>query len=162
MPRNRPRAAGRGVAAERRACQTTLALLPLSVKLFLTGVTPLEYAAHRGFAHLGRQFQGVGARIACQMQSIDELRHTYSANLKIAFVDDDDIWMPEKIEKQLKAMQDQECLISCTEGLFGRGAYDSSNDYPRYNSQKYFGRLSNYKDWKRIDYVSSRLPLSLQ
>ena len=46
-----------------------------AVKLFLTGVTPLEYAAHRGFAHLGRHFSGVGPRIACQMQSIDELRH---------------------------------------------------------------------------------------
>ncbi len=46
-----------------------------AVKLFLTGVTPLEYAAHRGFAHLGRHFRGVGPRIAAQMQSLDELRH---------------------------------------------------------------------------------------
>jgi phenol hydroxylase P3 protein len=46
-----------------------------TLKLFLTGVTPLEYAAHRGYAHLGRHFRGVGARVACQMQSIDELRH---------------------------------------------------------------------------------------
>ena len=35
----------------------------------------LEYAAHRGFAHAGRSFRGAGARVACQMQSIDELRH---------------------------------------------------------------------------------------
>lgn len=46
-----------------------------AIKLFLTGVSPLEYAAHRGFAHAGRHFRGAGARIACQMQSIDELRH---------------------------------------------------------------------------------------
>ena len=46
-----------------------------TIKLFLTGVTPLEYAAHRGYAMAGRNFRGVGARIACQMQSIDELRH---------------------------------------------------------------------------------------
>ena len=46
-----------------------------ALKLFLTGVTPLEHAAHRGFAHLGRHFTGAGARVACQMQSIDELRH---------------------------------------------------------------------------------------
>jgi len=46
-----------------------------AVKLFLTGVTPLEYMAHRGFAHLGRHFPGVGPRVACQMQSLDELRH---------------------------------------------------------------------------------------
>lgn len=47
-----------------------------SLKIFLTGVSPLEYMAHRGFAHVGRQFPGVGPRIACQMQSIDELRHS--------------------------------------------------------------------------------------
>lgn len=46
-----------------------------AVKLFLTGVSPLEYQAHRGFAHVGRQLPGVGPRIAAQMQSLDELRH---------------------------------------------------------------------------------------
>ena len=46
-----------------------------AMKLFLTGVSPLEYMAHRGFAHVGRQIEGVGPRIACQMQSLDELRH---------------------------------------------------------------------------------------
>jgi phenol hydroxylase P3 protein len=46
-----------------------------AIKLFLTGVSPLEYSAHRGFAHVGRHFRGVGARVACQMQAIDELRH---------------------------------------------------------------------------------------
>lgn len=46
-----------------------------AIKLFLQGVSPLEYAAHRGFAHVGRHFRGVGPRVACQMQAIDELRH---------------------------------------------------------------------------------------
>ena len=46
-----------------------------ALKLFLTGVSPLEYGAHRGFAMAGRQFRGVGPRVACQMQAIDELRH---------------------------------------------------------------------------------------
>ena len=46
-----------------------------AVKLFLTGVTPLEYAAHRGYAHLSRHFQGAGLSVACQMQALDELRH---------------------------------------------------------------------------------------
>ena len=46
-----------------------------TLKLFLTGVSPLEYAAHRGYAHVGRSFRGVSARIASQMQAIDELRH---------------------------------------------------------------------------------------
>lgn len=46
-----------------------------AVKLFLTGVSPLEYMAHRGFAHVGRQLPGGGPRVACLMQSIDEIRH---------------------------------------------------------------------------------------
>ena len=31
-----------------------------TLKLFLNGISPLEYMAHRGFAHVGRQFPGVG------------------------------------------------------------------------------------------------------
>ncbi|AYH43766.1 aromatic/alkene/methane monooxygenase hydroxylase/oxygenase subunit alpha [Azoarcus sp. DN11] len=46
-----------------------------AVKLFLTGISPLEYMAHRGFAHVGRQFPGAGPRVACLMQSLDEIRH---------------------------------------------------------------------------------------
>jgi phenol hydroxylase P3 protein len=46
-----------------------------AVKLFLTGVNPLEYMAHRGFAHVGRAFPGPGPRVACLMQSLDEMRH---------------------------------------------------------------------------------------
>lgn len=46
-----------------------------ALKLFLTGVSPLEYAAHRGFAMAGRAVPGVGAQLAYQFQSIDELRH---------------------------------------------------------------------------------------
>ena len=46
-----------------------------ALKLFLSGVTPLEYQAYQGFARVGRQFSGAGARMACQMQAIDELRH---------------------------------------------------------------------------------------
>ena len=45
------------------------------LKLFLNGISPLEYMAHRGFAMAGRQFPGVGPRVACQMQSLDEVRH---------------------------------------------------------------------------------------
>lgn len=46
-----------------------------AIKLWIQGITPLEYAAHRGFAMMGRAFPGAGTRVACQMQSIDELRH---------------------------------------------------------------------------------------
>ena len=47
----------------------------MRVKLFLTGISPEEYQAHRGFAFTGRHLRGVGPRVAAQMQSLDELRH---------------------------------------------------------------------------------------
>ncbi|TXH35060.1 MAG: YHS domain-containing protein [Burkholderiaceae bacterium] len=46
-----------------------------AIKLFFCAFPPLEYMAHRGFSMAGRQFRGVGTRVACQMQSIDEIRH---------------------------------------------------------------------------------------
>ena len=46
-----------------------------AIKLFIQGITPQEYQAHRGFAFTGRHFTGEGARVACQMQALDELRH---------------------------------------------------------------------------------------
>lgn len=46
-----------------------------AIKLFLQGISPGEYMAHRGFARVGREFPGVGPRVACQMQAIDEIRH---------------------------------------------------------------------------------------
>jgi phenol/toluene 2-monooxygenase (NADH) P3/A3 len=47
-----------------------------AMKLFLQGVTPLEYQAHRNFAYLARHLNGPGPRFAALCQSIDELRHT--------------------------------------------------------------------------------------
>ena len=46
-----------------------------AIKIFLQGISPGEYAAHRGFARVGREFPGVGPQVACQMQSLDEIRH---------------------------------------------------------------------------------------
>ncbi|WEV77418.1 YHS domain-containing protein [Janibacter cremeus] len=46
-----------------------------AMKIFLQGVTPLEYAAHRHFAYLARHFAGPGPRFAALCQSIDEIRH---------------------------------------------------------------------------------------
>ena len=50
-----------------------------AMKLFLQGVTPLEYQAHRNFAYLARHLRapnGPGPRFAALCQSIDEMRHT--------------------------------------------------------------------------------------
>lgn len=46
-----------------------------ALKLFIVGVTPVEYQAHRGFAFVARNLRGDGPRVACQLQAIDEIRH---------------------------------------------------------------------------------------
>ncbi|MND80345.1 Toluene-4-monooxygenase system protein A [compost metagenome] len=46
-----------------------------ALKVFLQAISPGEYAAHKGFARVGREFPGVGTQVACQMQAIDEIRH---------------------------------------------------------------------------------------
>ena len=46
-----------------------------AMKLFLQGVAPLEYQAHRNFAYLARYLDGPGPRFAALCQSLDELRH---------------------------------------------------------------------------------------
>ncbi len=47
-----------------------------ALKLFVTGISPLEYMASRGFSHVGRQVEGAGPRVACLMQALDEIRHS--------------------------------------------------------------------------------------
>jgi phenol hydroxylase P3 protein len=45
------------------------------MKLFIQGVSPLEYQAHRNFAFLARHLNGPGPRFASLCQSLDEMRH---------------------------------------------------------------------------------------
>ena len=44
-----------------------------------------------------------------------------ATNYYLAFLDDDDYWLPDKLEKQIEAMESSRCEISCTDGYFGSG-----------------------------------------
>lgn len=55
----------------------------------------------------------------------------------IAFLDDDDYWLPTKLEMQLKTMKEHSCNMSCTEAYFGNGQYDVMKKYIIYNDHKY-------------------------
>lgn len=61
----------------------------------------------------------------------------------IAFLDDDDLWMPEKIEMQLDAMKENNCDMCCSEGYIGSGRYDDTKSYPRYNEENYHAAISD-------------------
>lgn len=49
-----------------------------------------------------------------------------SSGKYIAFCDDDDIWFPNKIEYQIHAIKKTGCKMSSTDGLIGKGVYDST------------------------------------
>ena len=64
----------------------------------------------------------------------------------IAFLDDDDIWMEEKLEIQISLMRLKNMDFSSTEGYFGEGIYDSNFNYPLYNNEKFYKKIkSKYK-----------------
>lgn len=55
----------------------------------------------------------------------------------IAFCDDDDIWLPNKIECQLNAMKMHNCKMSSTDGYIGIGPFDKNKKYEIYIAEHY-------------------------
>ena len=58
-----------------------------------------------------------------------------------ATCDDDDMWMPNKLELQLKAMEETGCKMSSTDGLIGKGMFDPTLKYKRYNAEEHYETL---------------------
>jgi glycosyltransferase involved in cell wall biosynthesis len=76
----------------------------------------------------------------------------------IAFCDDDDSWLPNKLELQLDAMKRTGCKMSSTEGLFGRGAFDAFQSYPKYNAEAHLDILKNIYKNKNSTYLDNGFP----
>lgn len=55
----------------------------------------------------------------------------------IAFLDDDDIWLPWKLAYQMNKIGTSQLGACCTEGLIGHGIFDSTHRYPLYNAEFY-------------------------
>ena len=55
-----------------------------------------------------------GSRPAVRNYGISEASGDY-----IAFLDDDDLWLPSKLERQLSEMKIKNIGFSCTDGYFG-------------------------------------------
>lgn len=71
----------------------------------------------------------------------------------IGFCDDDDCWLPTKLEKQLRAMILSGCKMSCTEGYLGSGTYDPAKHYRLYNRSAYNGFL--YRKYLNAGHTAS-------
>ena len=69
----------------------------------------------------------------------------------VAFLDDDDIWLPGKLELQLNLLEKSNNKMSCTEGYFGLGQYDSTKKYKLYNQDHYFKDIS--KKYKGTEFI---------
>lgn len=59
----------------------------------------------------------------------------------IAFLDDDDYWLPTKLEKQMNQMKEADVLMSCTEAFVGQGAYNHDKRYKKFLTEHCFQLL---------------------
>ena len=65
----------------------------------------------------------------------------------ISFCDDDDIWLPHKLELQLKLLNESECKMCCTDGFIGIGEYNINQRYSIHNAEYYYTTLQDiYKN----------------
>lgn len=69
----------------------------------------LEYSNKDGRIKVYRMEQSSGAAI-CRNKAIEKSKGEY-----LSFIDSDDIWLPIKLEKQLKFMCENDCDFSFTE-----------------------------------------------
>ena len=82
------------------------------------------------------------------------LRNIGSANSTgdyLAFLDDDDIWMENKLSVQINSMVEKNYLFSSTDGYFGSGIYDKEKTYPIYNKERFLKTLK--KKYRKTGYL---------
>lgn len=56
----------------------------------------------------------------------------------LAFLDDDDIWLKNKLNIQIDAIERSDCKLSSTEGYYGEGVYKEDKEYLLYNTERWF------------------------
>jgi glycosyltransferase involved in cell wall biosynthesis len=61
----------------------------------------------------------------------------------VAFLDDDDLWLPDKLKIQISSMRKRNLKMSCTEGFMVESTYEEGKIYPKYNREYYWDFLKN-------------------
>jgi glycosyltransferase involved in cell wall biosynthesis len=74
----------------------------------------------------------------------------------LAFLDDDDIWLPNKIELQIEKMKSTGLKMSCSESFWGEGKYNPDIEYLMFNSEKHFREIK--KRLKKKNYKLTEFP----
>jgi glycosyltransferase involved in cell wall biosynthesis len=85
--------------------------------------------------HLPKNSRNIHGKV-CGGGNARNIGMMMSSGKYIAFLDDDDYFIPSKIEKQINAIKKYNCDISCTEALYGFGAYCPNS---KYNTWHYKG-----------------------
>ena len=68
----------------------------------------------------------------------------------LAFLDDDDVWLPDKLSIQIEQMIDKKFKISSTEAFIGEGIFNKNKKYKLYNSEHYLKKIR--KKYRRTKY----------
>lgn len=76
----------------------------------------------------------------------------------IAFLDDDDIWLPNKLELQIKYMKESGCKMSCTDGYIGSGIYNEYAIYQKYNNEYYYNSIQQIYKNAKSEFVNNGFP----
>lgn len=76
----------------------------------------------------------------------------------IAFCDDDDIWLPGKLEHQIKHMKETGCNISSTDGYLGYGIYDHSKKYKLYNKEFWYNKIKKIFNKSGLSIIDNGYP----
>ena len=61
----------------------------------------------------------------------------------VAFLDDDDVWFPNKLELQLEALNTSGCKMSTTDAYWDFGLYDSTKKYRLFYSEIFFNEIKS-------------------
>ena len=81
-----------------------------------------------------------------------------SSGKYIAFCDDDDIWFPNKLELQMKAIHESDCKMSSTDGLIGKGIFNSAKPYRKFNAETFYNTIRNIYIHKKSNLMNKGFP----
>lgn len=76
----------------------------------------------------------------------------------VAFIDDDDYWLPDKLEKQISAMLRTGCKMSSTDAYHGKGPYDHSKCYRLYNKDVNFQQILQIYHYYNSKFLDKGFP----
>jgi len=77
----------------------------------------------------------------------------------VAFLDDDDVWLPDKLAIQLSTMHAHGANMSCSDAFAGNGSYSSSQTYRRW-LRDYHGPYAVHKAMEAAEKFGQRYDMS--